>query len=178
MKYMAGDSVVEYSVYRKGDACPEILSLLFSVGDADQVLYIEHLELVNSNVRTALDVMKEFISNFDGQSCIAYSVKSGTDVMSVLMRYVIQQIGFVSTGREIDSPSETLFILRNVESYSVMQKLEDELFSFVFSEMINDTDKTRINLLLSRIGNEDANKLKQYLNFSSAQTATPQKVVI
>lgn len=176
MKYTSSLGILEYEFYTSFDKAPVDLDLIFKVGGADKVLYIASIETEDRKLQSVTQILSEFCNSFtDG--CLVYSVDSRASGMNAMMRYVLQQVGFISTARFIDDKDCTLFLFRNVTASSVIQNLEDEFFSFVLDEMLRDESPDRIRLLFDRLGASSMGKLKTEVDaFCDSVSASPIKM--
>ena len=183
MLYTVGDNAVDYTIYSKTDSYPEILDLIFTVGCAEKVMYVNEVLLTEgSSIKEAAEVLTEFCKN-----CIIYSLESTqSSVNNVAMRFVLHEVGFYSLKKFIDDDTATLFVYLNTYTNAIYTKLFDEFISFELTDMLtrsttagsSDKDYDRLHTLLKRLGKEKSLVLKDQIDkfFGIDSTNGPKKM--
>lgn len=183
MQYTVGNNSVEYSILTKGDKYPEDLDLVFTVGECEKIVYIEGLSLNEGTSADAVAMLKEFCETFH-ENCIIFVLEPGDAKRNVLLRFILCEAGLCDLSRLIDDSDCKVFTYCSPSSYPVAQKFIDESFSFDLSEMIKFQDDGRLNLLLKRIGEEEAvtlmNTIKEFyaLDYKDSNGAQPKKMKV
>lgn len=164
MKYLVGDNSINYEVYKKSDKYPADLDLIFTVGCAEEVIYITELQFASSKITEVVTALTEFCSNFD-KTCIAFILENKKNA---IMRYVLQSAEFRSAEELVDDGDKVLYIHKTAYTWKIFSNLLDEYCAATIDEMIrvpeNDGSKPRLELLLARIGKEDAKTLIDFMN--------------
>lgn len=187
MLYTVGDNAVDYTIYSKTDSYPEILDLIFTVGCAEKVMYVNEVSLTEgSSIKEAAEVLTEFCKTFKS-NCIIYSLESTqSSVNNVAMRFVLHEVGFYSLKKFIDDDTATLFVYLNTYTNAIYTKLFDEFISFELTDMLthsvtagsSDKDYDRLHTLLKRLGKEKSLVLKDQIDkfFGIDSTNGPKKM--
>lgn len=183
MQFVSGDYIIEYNVINSDDSDKFDMDLLFTVGKADKVIYITTLSLSDSHLNTAATALSEFAKGFN-DTCIVFSIeKTETNANAIALRYILGQAGFNPMPLSFDpNPKASLFMYWSAFTYNIAERLIDEDIAHRVDEMIRINDKSRIDLLISRLGEEHAKMLCERISaadFSAGATkGTPQKMVV
>lgn len=186
MLYSVEENAVDYTIYSKGDKMPTDLDLLFDVGGANKIIYVSSISTPDGGgIPVIVKTLKAFVEEFKDVVIVFTIEGDSSDANSVILRYILQQVGFSSLKKFIDEKDATVFMYINNYSMSVYSKIFDEFISFeiedMLAESVTDPEHSydRLNLLLKRIGKDTAFKLRDYINtFFSDSTGNniPEKM--
>lgn len=184
MKYLVGDNSINYEVYKNTAKYPADLDLVFTVGEADEVIYVTEIQFGNSKISDIVAALVEFCSNFD-KTCIAFVLENQKNA---ILRFVLHSAGFRSAEELVDDGDHALYIYKNAYTWRIFSNLLDEYCAATIDEMIRvpekDGSKPRLELLLTRIGKEDAKTLIEFmqrffaLETAGNETKSPEKMTI
>lgn len=180
MQYLVEDSSITYKIVKKDDSTNVDLSLLFDVGGASDACYIESVQLSSNTLAMMVSVLKDFCETFE-ESVIVFSIDSNmSDAGALAMRCALTQAGFRTLSGVVDDPDGALFMYENYTAYAVREKLIDETLSFVLDEMVRANDGSRLNLMLSRLGKANAEKLGEAISkfMAADKSAEPSRMVL
>lgn len=186
MLYTVDDNAIDYSIYDRNDKMPTDLDLIFSVGGANKIIYISEIHTAEGGgISEIVSTLNAFVDAFKDNVIIFTIEESMSASNAVIMRYILQQVGFCSLKKFIDEKDATVFMFVNAYTSDVYTKIFDEFISFELEDMLTESVSQpehsfdRLDLLLKRLGKEKAMKLCQYAEkfFSeTANTENPTKI--